>query len=95
MTGQCCSSCRDTDPVVNYACGNSECGCHQVRVRYPDVRVHLTGLDGNAYAIIGAVRKALLRAGVSKEHVSDFFKEATSGDYDHVLQTCMRWVEVE
>jgi hypothetical protein len=24
-----------------------------------------------------------------------FQTEATSGDYDHLLRTCMKWVEVE
>lgn len=65
-----------------------------MEVKYPEIEVELTGEDGNAYAILGAVRKALHRAGISVEEQSAFHKEATSGDYDHVLQTAMRWVEV-
>jgi hypothetical protein len=64
-------------------------------VKYPDVKVQLTGEDGNAFFIIGCVSNALKRAGVSKEEVEQFQKEATSGDYDNVLQTCMRWVDVD
>lgn len=59
----------------------------------PDVKVKLVGTDGNAFAIIGAVRKAMKRAGHG-DRVEEFTKEATSGDYDHVLQTCMKWVDV-
>jgi len=66
-----------------------------MKVRYPEVKVRLTGKDGNALAIVGRVKNALLEAGVSKEEADEFVKEALSGDYDHLLQTVMRWVEVE
>jgi len=62
--------------------------------KYPDVEVQLTGEDGNAFAIMGAVGKALRRAGVSKEEIDQFNKEAMSGDYDNLLQTAMKWVDV-
>jgi hypothetical protein len=61
--------------------------------RYPDVRVQLTGEDGNAFAILGRVRQALRRGGVSKEEIAAFTAEATSGDYDHLLRTVMEWVD--
>jgi hypothetical protein len=62
--------------------------------RYPEITVQLTGTDGNAFAIIGAVRKALRRADVPPAEVEAFMVEATSGDYDHVLATAMRTVDV-
>ncbi len=62
-------------------------------VRYPDVEVQLTGQDGNAFAVLGAVRKALVDAG-HEDQVEAFLAQATSGDYDHLLGTCMRWVNV-
>lgn len=62
--------------------------------RYPDVEVELTGQDGNAMVIIGAVRRALRRAGASQEELTAFTAEATRGDYDNVLATAMRWVVV-
>lgn len=62
--------------------------------KYPSVRVKLLGGDGNAFAILGAVRRELTRAGVSSEERAAFTTEATSGDYDHLLRTCMRWVDV-
>lgn len=64
-------------------------------VRYPEVVVRLVGEDGDSVAIIGRVRKALRRAGVTQEQIEEFTQEATSGDYDNVLRTCMRWVNVE
>ena len=63
--------------------------------RYPDCIVELTGHDGNAFAILGTVQKALRRGGVPAHLRIDFRDEATSGDYDHLLQTCMKWVTVE
>lgn len=62
---------------------------------YPHILVKLTGYNRNAMAVMGRVTKALQKNGISKEVQNDFFKEATSGDYDHVIQTCMKYVEVE
>ena len=64
------------------------------RHQAPEVHIQLTGEDGNAFMILGLVQRALRDAGVSEEEVSQFHAEATSGDYDHVLVTCMRWVDV-
>jgi hypothetical protein len=46
--------------------------------------------DGNAFAIIGAGRRELERTGRSDE-VAAFTEEMTSGDYDHLLQTILKW----
>lgn len=63
--------------------------------RYPDITVELSGQDGNAMFIISRVRNALRRACVPKIEIDAFSSDAMSGDYDHVLQTCMAWVNVE
>lgn len=63
-------------------------------VKYPNIEVQLTGTDGNAFSIIGKVKKALRDARVPREEQDAFMKEAMSGDYNNVLQTAMRWVEV-
>ena len=63
-------------------------------VKYPEVQVQLTGEDGNAFAILGAVTNALKRAGVDKAERDAFFAEATAGDYDALLRTAMNWVSV-
>jgi hypothetical protein len=63
-------------------------------VRYPDIEVRLTGTDGNAFAILGKVRGALRYCGVEQAEIEAFMQEATAGDYDHLLRTCMAWVNV-
>ena len=63
-------------------------------VKYPQVTVALSGQDGNAMMIIGRVRAALRRARVTGDQINAFTDEAMSGDYDNVLQTAMRWVNV-
>lgn len=63
--------------------------------KYPDITVTLLGEDGNAFTILGKVRKALWRARVSQEEIDAFLNKATSGDYNHLLATVMDWVEVE
>jgi hypothetical protein len=63
--------------------------------RYPEVQVQLSGQDGNAFAILGRTTAALRSAGVSQEEIDAYFAEATSGDYDHLLQTTMAWVNSE
>ena len=60
---------------------------------YP-VTVKLIGEDGNAFAIISRVSKALRKAGY-KNVAEEFMAEAMKGDYNHVLQTVMKYVEVE
>ena len=62
---------------------------------YPHINVKLVGEDGNAFAIIGKVRQALRRNRVDETEVEAFTEEAKSGDYDHLLRTAMRWVEVD
>lgn len=59
-----------------------------------DIDVQLIGTDGNAFAIIGTVRKALRSAGASEADLAAFSQDAYSGDYDNVLATAMRWVNV-
>lgn len=63
--------------------------------KYPDVTVQLTGEDGNAFAILGRMQRALRKAKVPPEEIKQFMDDATSGDYDHLLTTCMKWVDVQ
>lgn len=62
--------------------------------KYPDITVTLTGNDGNAFAILGRCRAAARDAGLSDEEIAAFMDEAMAGDYDHLLQTAMRWFEI-
>ena len=59
-----------------------------------NVKVKLTGEDGNSMFIISRVTEAMNLAKVEKETISAFTKEAMAGDYDNLLRTCMKYVEV-
>jgi hypothetical protein len=63
--------------------------------KYPNITAKLIGQDGNAYAIIGTVQRELRRGGVSSDEINEFVTEATSGDYDNVIATAVRWVKVK
>lgn len=63
-------------------------------LKFPHVEVRLVGTDGNAFALLGRVKRALERAGVPEPEVEGFIAEATAGDYDHLLQTVMKYVDV-
>jgi hypothetical protein len=43
--------------------------------------------DGNVFFIIGRVSRAMRDQGFTDEEVRAFQAEASSGDYDHALQT--------
>lgn len=62
--------------------------------RYPHITVTLTGQDGNAFAVLGRCRAAARDAGLADEEIAAFMDEAMAGDYDHLLQTAMRWFEI-
>jgi hypothetical protein len=57
-------------------------------------QVELVGQDGNAFAIMGAVSSALRKAGADNEYIDQYHDKATSGDYDHLIQVTMAYVDV-
>jgi hypothetical protein len=59
-----------------------------------NITVQLTGNDGNAWAIMGAVKKALAQAGASKDEQETYMNESMSGDYDNLLRVATEWVKV-
>ena len=63
--------------------------------KYPDITVELVGQNGNAFNILGICLRTMSRSGLSKEEQEAFQTEATSGNYDHLLATCMEWFNVE
>lgn len=62
---------------------------------YPQIKVQLLGEDGNAYLIVGRVAHSMKRGKVPQSEIDEFCKEAMSGNYNHLLQTCMKWVTVD
>ena len=55
----------------------------------------LVGQDGNAFFILGRAKGVMRDAGWPKELQDEIMEEATSGDYDHLLQTMMKYFDVE
>lgn len=64
-------------------------------VKCPEVKVKLVGEDGNAFAILARVMKAMKSSGIPADLITEYHTEATSGDYDHLLRTTMKWVKVK
>lgn len=55
--------------------------------------LHLVGHDGNAFSILNRAHRVLIRGG--KEDLwEDFQAEATSGDYDNLLNVCREYFDV-
>lgn len=59
-----------------------------------NVEVQLSGNDGNAFAIMAQVNRALKQAGATPEELSQYQQESMSGDYDNLLRVASQWVEV-
>lgn len=57
------------------------------------ISLELVGIDGNAYAIMGAFKKQALKEGWSDQEVDIVLTEAKSGNYDHLLCTIMQYCE--
>jgi hypothetical protein len=62
------------------------------------IEVELSDSNGNAFAILGACFRALNNSDLDSDEKARikaaFEAEAMSGDYDHLLQTTMRYFEV-
>lgn len=73
--------------------------CHSIgTLEYTDENLEggkpvlmLTGLNGNAFNLLSAARKVALANGMNWQQIRD---EAQAGDYDHLLQTLMKYFEV-
>ena len=58
-------------------------------------KLQLSEQDGNAFGILARAQRVMRRNKVPQAKINEFMKEAQSGDYDHLLQTCMKWFDVE
>jgi hypothetical protein len=55
-------------------------------------KLTLVGEDGNAFVILGKARRVAIRNEMDWDKIS---KEATAGDYDHLLQTMCKYFDVD
>lgn len=62
-------------------------------VKYPQVKLQLVGQDGNAFSILGRAKRAVRVAGLDNSIWEEYQKEATSGDYNHLLATTMEFFD--
>ena len=53
------------------------------------VKMQLDGLDGNAFALMGAFSRNASRQGWTRDEIDAVLTECRSGDYDHLLCTLM------
>ena len=65
------------------------------KLSYDKPAVKLVGENGNAFFILGKVKKAMLSAGASRNETTEFMRKATAGNYDNLLRVCMEYVDVE
>jgi hypothetical protein len=63
--------------------------------KYPHITVKLTGNDSNAFMVLGLCQRAARTADLPKEEIDAFREEATAGDYNRLLQTAMRWFNID
>ena len=63
--------------------------------KYSHITITLTEHDANAFSILGACTNAARRARLPQEEIDTFYLEATSGDYNHLIQTCMQWFNID
>lgn len=63
--------------------------------KYPHINIPLVGEDGNAFAILARVKRIMRRAGLPDSEWQAFHAEATSGNYDNLLITVMKWFSVD
>ena len=64
-------------------------------IKHPEITLKLVGEDGNAYAILGRAMRAMRTARLPQAEQDAFMAEAKSGDYNHLLRTCMEWFSAD
>lgn len=55
--------------------------------------LRLAGADSNAFSILALAGAAFRRAGATPERLAQFRGEATSGNYEHLLQVVLATAE--
>ena len=57
------------------------------------IKLRLVGLDGNAFALLGAFQKQARKEGWTQEEVSQVINKATAGDYNLLVSTLAEHTE--
>lgn len=62
---------------------------------YEHITVDLSSCNGNVMALVAKARIAARRGGLSFREIEEFNDEALSGGTDRVMQTVMKWFDVD
>jgi len=62
--------------------------------KYGNISVDLSRQDGNAFAVMARVSGALRKGGAPENEIEEYLAESTEGDYDNLLRTAMKWVNI-
>jgi hypothetical protein len=57
------------------------------------ISLNLIGLDGNAFALMGAFQRQARKEGWTKEEINTVLEECQHGDYNHLLVTLIEHCE--
>ena len=52
----------------------------------------LVGVNGNAFSVMGYVKNAMRKEGMSKEDITKYREDVMIGDYNHLLRVSMAMV---
>lgn len=68
-----------------------------MRPRYPHIEVTLdiSGPDGNAFAIMSVVTRALARNGAPQSEIDKYREESMLGDYENLIAVTRHWVKFQ
>ena len=56
-------------------------------------KYNLVGVDGNAFMVMGYVRRALIESG-NKDKVAEYFSKAKSGNYDNLIIVSLDYIDM-
>ena len=48
-------------------------------------KYNLVGVDGNAFAVMGYVTRAMRAEGFSKQEIDEYLRDAKSSDYNYLI----------
>lgn len=53
----------------------------------------LVGVDGNAFAVVGYVVRAMKKCKLTKAEIDSYTKDAMSSDYNHLLSVSLDMID--
>jgi hypothetical protein len=65
--------------------------------KYPQIHMScdLSTSHGNAFVLMNSVAAGLRGLHIPKKEIEEFYEQAMSADYVHLLAVCSEWVDFE